>query len=125
MQEIEARKDNLRSLKRALEKEQKEHESYRDSTMKRIAFRVSGQKEKFASKQEKEEKEYLQAVQKHFSAQQQMDHLNSSVEETAKKIEELQGLEKVHQNAQAELDKLYDSTFKGPMPEYPEEDRME
>lgn len=93
--------------------------------MKRLAFKVSGKKEKFASKQEKEEREYLEAVQKHFDAQQQMDHLKVSAEQTSKRIEELKGIVSVHEKAQGELDRLYDSIFKGPTPEYPEEDKFE
>jgi septal ring factor EnvC (AmiA/AmiB activator) len=40
-------------------KEGKDHKKYRDSVMKRWAYKVSGNKDKFASRAEKEEKEYF------------------------------------------------------------------
>lgn len=49
----------LQKLEATRKKELKEHEQYRDSVMKRFAYRVSGKKEKFAAKAEKEEKEYF------------------------------------------------------------------
>lgn len=44
-------------------KEQKDHEKYRDSVMKRWAYKVSGNKEKFAAKAEKEEQEYFEVYE--------------------------------------------------------------
>lgn len=49
----------ISTLKNEKEKEQKDHEKYRDSVMKRWAYKVTGNQEKFAAKAEKEEKEYF------------------------------------------------------------------
>lgn len=125
LEELKVRESALRKLKSSLAKEQREHEEYRDSTMKRLAYRMSGKKEKFNSKAEKEEREYLEAVQKHFSAQQQVDTLKRNIHDAEVQIEELRVVNQRHQDAQNELDRLYDSIFKGPTPEYPEEDRLE
>jgi predicted RNase H-like nuclease (RuvC/YqgF family) len=50
-------------LKRKTATELKDHEKYRDSHMRRFAHKATGQKEKFAEKASKEEKEYFDAIQ--------------------------------------------------------------
>jgi hypothetical protein len=50
----------LKALETTRDKELKDHEKYRDSVMKRFAYKATGQKDKFAAKAEKEEKEYFE-----------------------------------------------------------------
>ncbi|KZP19839.1 hypothetical protein FIBSPDRAFT_827660 [Athelia psychrophila] len=123
--ELKSRTQTLSDLKKTLLKEQKEHESYRDSTMKRLAYRMSGKKDKFDSKAEKEEREYLEAVQKHVNASQELGVVKGNIAETERNLEELKSVSNLHNNAQRELDGLYDSIFQGPTPEFPEEDQAE
>lgn len=47
-------------LESAREKEFKEHESYRDSNFKKLAYKVGGRKDKFELRKEKEEQEYYE-----------------------------------------------------------------
>ena len=50
----------LATLQRQREKELKEHEKYRDSVMKRFAYKVARKKEKFEARASKEEQDYLE-----------------------------------------------------------------
>ncbi|KAI1814703.1 hypothetical protein GGS20DRAFT_394421 [Poronia punctata] len=106
-------------------KERKDHEKYRDSVMKRFAYKVSGKREKFAAKAEKEEKEYYEALEKLHQATTQRDELLNMKEEGLRALSDLEGENARHQEAQKELDMLYASIFEGPTPNFPEEDEME
>ncbi len=50
------------SLERKREKELKDHEKYRNSVMKRFAYKVARKQDKFEAKASKEEQEYLQVT---------------------------------------------------------------
>ncbi|KAI1260560.1 hypothetical protein F5Y18DRAFT_250665 [Xylariaceae sp. FL1019] len=106
-------------------KELKEHESYRDSVMKRWAFKVSGNQERFAAKAEKEEKEYFESLQKLRQAEEMQKHLETLLSEARTTQRQLEQDSKLHETAQAELDGLYASVFQGPTPSFPEEDELE
>jgi len=58
--QIRVAKRNVSDLGHKKWKEGKDHAKYRDSVMKRWAYKVSGNKEKFAAKAEKEEQEYYE-----------------------------------------------------------------
>lgn len=57
-QEISARQKEYGLLRHAKFMEQKDHEKYRDSTMRRLAYKMGGKKEKFEATAQKEEREY-------------------------------------------------------------------
>ncbi|GAP84959.1 hypothetical protein SAMD00023353_0802850 [Rosellinia necatrix] len=115
----------LEGLKREKSKEQKDHEKYRDSVMKRWAYKVTGKQDKFAAKAEKEEKEYFDVLQKLHQATTLEENLNGM------KAEALGAQQKVEQEcarramAQGALDSLYSDIFQGPTPSFPEEDAAE
>jgi hypothetical protein len=123
--EIPVREKNVQVFKNSMSKELYDHEKYRDSTVKRLAYKMGGKKEKFAEKAEKEEREYVAAVQEHFNAQRQLDLLKSSLAAAVKTHNELLAASVVHSQAQTELDALYNSIFAGPTPDFPEEDAKE
>lgn len=106
-------------------KEHKDHEKYRDSVMKRWAYKVTGNKEKFAARAEKEEREYFDVLQKLHQATTLEENLKSM------RAEALGVQQTVEQDcarraaAQSELDALYASIFQGPTPSFPEEDDAE
>ncbi|KAI0145582.1 hypothetical protein GGR57DRAFT_506777 [Xylariaceae sp. FL1272] len=106
-------------------KELKEHESYRDSVMKRWAYKVSGNQEKFAAKAEKEEKDYFEALQKLRQAEEMQKHLEQLLSEARTTQQQLEQDAERHETAQAELDGLYASIFQGPTSSFPEEDESE
>lgn len=115
----------LNELDRVRQKELKEHESYRDSVMKRFAFKVSGKKDKFEQRAAKEEREYFDVLQQQHQATEMKKSIETMLAEAARVKTGLEQDVARHNQAQRDLDGLYDSIFKGPTPEFPEEDAKE
>ncbi|RYP08644.1 hypothetical protein DL764_001772 [Monosporascus ibericus] len=141
LSEAEKRVDALDEQR---EKELKDHEKYRDSVMKRFAYKVTRKTDKFEAKASKEEQEYLQVsydvegvcvsmqladvsqvLQESHRAKEQKEQIATMREEA---LAVQSGLEKEvarHNQAQQDLDRLYNSIFEGPTPSFPEEDATE
>ncbi|KAJ8127011.1 hypothetical protein O1611_g6627 [Lasiodiplodia mahajangana] len=118
-------KKRIATLERDRSKEHKDHEKYRDSVMKRWAYKVTGNKEKFAAKAEKEEREYFDVLQKLHQATTLEENLQGM---RAEAFGVQQGFEQActrRAAAQTDLDTLYASIFQGPTPSFPEEDAAE
>nr|XP_019006601.1 uncharacterized protein I203_00192 [Kwoniella mangroviensis CBS 8507]OCF70062.1 hypothetical protein I203_00192 [Kwoniella mangroviensis CBS 8507] len=115
----------LKELDRVREKEKKEHISYRDSVFKRFAYKSTGRKEKFEKKAEKEEKVYFDNLHSTQVAQDSRKQLIELIDQAKSTEDDLKKLVDEHQNAQRELDQLYDSIFSGSTPRYPQEDEFE
>lgn len=120
-----ANKQHVSKLTAALAKEQKDHEKYKDSVMKRFAFRATGQKEKFAARAEKEEREYFDAVNAEQLAKQEGQNIAEQLEQAQKVKRDLEPHVNEHDQAQQQLDSLYNSIFAGQTPSFPEEDQQE
>lgn len=60
--DIADQEKKLKELNRHVDKEYKDHQKYRDSHMKRLAFKLGGKKEKFQADASREEQEWLDAV---------------------------------------------------------------
>lgn len=115
----------VNELKRKTAAELKDHEKYRDSTVRRFAHKASGRKERFAEKAAKEEKEYFDAIQAQKSAEDELAYAKQlNAEANNRKIQNQQEADR-HNRLQAELDALYNSIFAGHTPEFPDEDRKE
>ncbi|KAK8138532.1 hypothetical protein PG984_001912 [Apiospora sp. TS-2023a] len=114
-----------RKWTRSDKRELKEHKSYRDSVMKRFAYKVSGNKDKFEERAAKEERDYFDALQDEHKAKEQEKNLKSLREAALVHRTELQGMMSRHNSAQHDLDTMYDAIFDGPTPEFPEEDSKE
>lgn len=112
-------------LKRKTAAELKDHEKYRDSTVRRFAHKASGRKEKFTEKAAKEEKEYFEAVQSQKSAEDELSYVRQLKAEADVQKSQFAQSAKRHDQLQAELDALYNSIFAGHTPEFPDEDRKE
>jgi hypothetical protein len=115
----------VEDLKRATARELKDHEKYRDSHFRRFAHKASGKKEAFASKAAKEEKEYFDALQEQKSAEDELAYVRQLKAEAETKKEQIARDVSRHTALQSELDRLYNSIFGGPTPEFPNEDRKE
>ncbi|KAI1497230.1 hypothetical protein F5X99DRAFT_397744 [Biscogniauxia marginata] len=116
---------HIGSLDKQRVKELKEHEKYRDSVMKRFAYRVSGKTERFAARAEKEEREYFEILEKEHKAKEQAKSLNGMRTEALSAQNDLEAEVTRHNKAQQDLDSLYDSIFQGPTPGFPDEDMSE
>lgn len=123
--EIAAQEKNLSTCNRRVDKEFKDHQKYRDSHMRRLAFKLGGKKEKFAEDASREEKEWLDAVAQQLKSKQSLEHLNVNLSDATNTNIEFKKSVDVHEKAKAELDALYKSIFDGPTPEIPEEDEKE
>jgi hypothetical protein len=125
--QTKATEKELKKLHRITEDERKDHVKYRDSTFKRYAHKLGGSKgeAKFASKSEKEEREFLEAWQKEREAEERKAELERALS-TAKEDKLRFESEKArNESAQRDLDQLYASIFSGPTPEVPGEDQLE
>ncbi|KAJ7751571.1 hypothetical protein B0H14DRAFT_2981176 [Mycena olivaceomarginata] len=58
-----------------------EHEALRDSTTRRFAAKITGKKEKFEAKASKEEKEYIEALEKEMQYKRQQETLETLITE--------------------------------------------
>ena len=116
---------NVSSLTAKVEKELHDHEKYRDSRMKRLAYKLGGKKEKFEATAEKEEREYHDALQEKFHAERRLGDLKARLEDARITKEQHAEVAARHQSLQAELQALYRSIFDGPTPEFPNEDAAE
>lgn len=124
-QQIQQLEKHLMALEEKRKKELKEHEKYRDSVMKRFAFKVSRKQEKFNAQAEKEEREYFEVLQEEHKAQEMRKNLWSTLAEAQRQMSELENTATSHDQAQRSLDELYDSIFEGPTPGFEEEDASE
>lgn len=115
----------IKQIEAKRQKEFKEHESYRDSVMKRFAYKATGKKEKFEQRAKKEEQEYFEALQTEHREKEIKKNLDARIAEAQQALPELQNAASRHQQAQQELDSLYDGIFSGPTPGFPEEDQLE
>ncbi|KAK5721308.1 hypothetical protein LTR17_014678 [Elasticomyces elasticus] len=117
----------LKKLHAITEDERKDHLKYRDSTVKRFAHKLGGKKgtEKFVSKQEKEEREFLEAWQHEREATGRREELARALQYAQDEKRTLEHDNARHSKAQTELDQLYNAIFSGPTPDVPGEDQME
>lgn len=74
---------------------------------------------------QKEEREFLQAWQEEREANERREELERALEIARNDKLTLESDTKRHDQAQRELDQMYNSIFSGPTPDVPEEDQME
>ncbi len=123
--QISQKESRVKQLDVSRQKEQKEHSKYRDSTMKRLSYKLAGKRQDFEEKQKKEEQEYLSAVQEHFEESKCLESLKTQLREAKESQQELQAAQLKHKSAQEALERLYNNLFQGPTPAFPEEDQAE
>jgi uncharacterized coiled-coil protein SlyX len=117
--------ENLKKCSKTVASEYADHKKYRDSHMKRLAYKFGGKKEKFAEDASKEEKEWLEAVQKELGCKRNVEQLESKLSEAKATNAELSEIVKTHWQTKSQLDALYQPIFDGPTPEIPGEDEKE
>lgn len=115
----------IAALDKKRRKELKDHTAYRDSVLRRFAFKVSGKKEAFEERAAKEEREYFEVLQQEHQANELKKNVDGMLAEALGAKEKLERDVALHKRAQMDLDNLYDSIFQGPSPGFPEEDERE
>ena len=118
---------DLKQYHMKTESERKDHLKYKDSVMKRYLHNLGGSKgkEKFASKSEKEEREFLEAWQREREAEDALQNLRNALSQAEAQKGHLEKSKQRYEHAQNDLDQLYASIFSGPTPEVPGEDQVE
>ncbi|KAJ7835928.1 hypothetical protein B0H14DRAFT_2795067 [Mycena olivaceomarginata] len=115
----------ITALEKSTKKERKEHEALRDSTTRRFAAKITGRKEKFEAKASKEEREYVEALEKEMQHKRQQETLDTMIAEAKSVRLDLQEKLDRHDKAMRDLAALYSKIFDGPTQAYPEDDRLE
>lgn len=116
---------NIVELEQVTHYEKEDHMKYHEATWRRLAYHMSGHKEKYESRAKKEEREYFEAVQQEQKAKDKLKTLKKKMYELGESKRSQEAVVKENQQAQKELDTLYDSIFGGKTPDLPEEDRQE
>ncbi|KAJ7146181.1 hypothetical protein C8R44DRAFT_845418 [Mycena epipterygia] len=122
---LEAQARTTAAKVKALEgktKERKEHEALRDSTARRLAAKLTGRKEKFEAKAGKEEREYVEALEKEMQEKRQAAQLDEMIAEAKAVRTDLQSKAERYRLTKKEL---YHKVFDGPTQAYPEDDQLE
>lgn len=115
----------LRELDARRQRELREHESYRDSVLRRLAYKLGGRTERFAARAAREEREYFDALQDEHRAAAAAAHVDAMLADARRVRDDLASAAAAHAAARAALDGLYEDIFAGPSPGCPEEDARE
>lgn len=115
----------LRELDGRRQRELKEHESYRDSVLRRLAYKLGGRTDRFAARAAKEEREYFDALQDEHRAAAAAQHIDAMLADARRARDDLASRAAAHTGARDALDGLYEDIFSGPSPGCPEEDARE
>ncbi|KAJ9111334.1 hypothetical protein QFC20_002625 [Naganishia adeliensis] len=118
----------LKALEAATKKEYAEWIAIRDRTHKRIWTKIShprSNKEILSSKEQKEEREYLDAFAEEHKLRAEKEALEAQVREMEDEIKSLTQIAREHTRLRNELMRLYETVFGGPTPAHPEEDQAE
>ena len=115
----------IQELDKKRQKEFREHKAYRDSVMRRFAYKVGGRGEEFNQRAAKEEQDYFQALQEEHQAKKIRDATHAMISEALMRRNHLENELVRHRDARLQLDSLYDYIFQGPTPGFPEEDHWE
>ncbi|KAF8900432.1 hypothetical protein CPB84DRAFT_1815383 [Gymnopilus junonius] len=118
-------RNRVAQLAQKTKKERKEHEALRDSTTRRLAHKLLGKKEQFEAKESKEEREYVEALEREMTERDKQNAIQQLLNEAKVVLVDLREKEVQHQSAQAELHALYSRVFDGPSEAFPEDDRLE
>lgn len=109
-------------------KEFKDWNDIQQRTHKRIWTRIShpnSHRERLGAMEEKEEREYMDALGKEQSTKNRIEQLETQVSELSQQVEDLTPYAKEHEKLQRQLAELYRRVFEGPTPGYPQEDAAE
>ncbi|KAK0732438.1 hypothetical protein B0T21DRAFT_369009 [Apiosordaria backusii] len=123
--EVKASDQRVAAVDRKRKKEYQEHEKYRDSVLKRFAYKATGKREKFEQRAAKEEQEYFEALQEEHRETQINKDVKSQLEQARQVAADLEREVSRHNDVQRQLDELYGRIFGGPTPGFPQEDEQE
>ncbi|KAJ4480906.1 hypothetical protein J3R30DRAFT_3462242 [Lentinula aciculospora] len=125
--ELATVKEGVKQLGEKTKKERKEHEELRDSTTRRLAARLKGKAglEKLEARKEKEEREYVGALENEMRERGKQTMLENMIEEARKVKTDLEEKSNRLGSTKEELSNLYHQVFDGPTAEFPRDDVLE
>ncbi|KAJ3785900.1 hypothetical protein GGU10DRAFT_427696 [Lentinula aff. detonsa] len=125
--EIGKIKQEVQQLGEKTKKERKEHEELRDSTTRKLAAKLKGKAgiEKFEAKKEKEEREYVEALENEMRERGKQTMLETMIEDAKKVKLDLEEKSNRLDATKKELSNLYHQVFDGPTVEFPRDDVLE
>ncbi|KDR78264.1 hypothetical protein GALMADRAFT_119275 [Galerina marginata CBS 339.88] len=123
--QLDSGKKKIVQLAEKTKKERKEHEVLRDSTARRFAHKLVGKREKYEARESKEEREYVEALEREMTERDNLLVIQQLLEEANGVLMDLTDKGTRYESAQAELKVLYERVFDGPSEAFPEDDRLE
>ncbi|KIK66219.1 hypothetical protein GYMLUDRAFT_69961 [Collybiopsis luxurians FD-317 M1] len=125
--ELKKVKQAVKQLGEKTKKERKEHEELRDSTTRRLAARLKGKSgvEKYEAKKEKEEREYVEALENEMRERGKQTMLDNMIQEAKKVKADLEQKSQQLEQTKREISNLYHQVFDGPTMEFPQDDALE
>ncbi|KAH8830995.1 hypothetical protein DL96DRAFT_1811934 [Flagelloscypha sp. PMI_526] len=115
----------IRQLTWNTAKEREEHESIQKSFARKYAARIAGKKEEFIEAQVKEEREYIEALEKETRMKAEIETLKSLIHDGEETMQTLSPLAAEHDRIEKELKDLYAKIFGGTTQEFPQDDTLE
>ncbi|KAJ7835939.1 hypothetical protein B0H14DRAFT_2363127, partial [Mycena olivaceomarginata] len=115
------------SLEMQTKKERAEHEALRDSAARKFTAAITGRKERYAAEASKEEREYVEALEKEMQHKRQREALGTMLRDAKVVRADLKTKLEQHTQAKEELAALYSKIFDGPTQgtPLPEDDHLE
>ncbi|KAF5329452.1 hypothetical protein D9619_009108 [Psilocybe cf. subviscida] len=123
--ELAKKKALVEELVKTTAKERKDHQTLRDSTSRRFAHKIMGKREKYEAKESKEEREYVEALEREMTEKDNQRAIEGLLQEAEQVLADLTRKQELYESAQAELNALYNRIFDGPSEGFPEDDRLE
>ncbi|KAF8970669.1 hypothetical protein BDZ97DRAFT_1790404 [Flammula alnicola] len=123
--QLAASQKRVVQLAEKTKKERKEHEALRDSTSRRFAHKLLGKKEKYEARESKEEREYVEALEREMTERDNQAVIQQLLDEAKRVMADLMQKGTLYESSQVELHALYGRVFDGPSEAFPEDDRLE
>lgn len=118
-------RENIAELDQKREAGLRRHASYRDSVVKKLAFRLRGRADEFAARAQRGQEDYYQVLRGEQQAKEAERRLVMERDEALATRNGLEGVLAQRAEAQGRLDELHNGIFGGPTPGFPEEEELE
>ncbi|KAJ7483183.1 hypothetical protein FB451DRAFT_101484 [Mycena latifolia] len=122
---VEGGTRKIKALERKTTTQRLVYEELLHSTTRRLAAKLTGRLEKFEAEADKEEREYLEALEKESQAKESHAVLETMIAEGKAVVLTLKSKAEISALRKKDLAELYSKIFDGPTHAYPEDDQLE
>ncbi|BEI92860.1 uncharacterized protein CcaverHIS019_0504880 [Cutaneotrichosporon cavernicola] len=126
--EVAEEKRNIAALEASTKKAFKDWRDTQQRTHKRVWTKIihpNSHKERLTALENKEEREYVDALAKEQGTKARIEELETQVLDLSTQVSDLKPFVTKHTHLTSQLEQLYSRVFDGPTPDYPEEDEAE